>query len=134
MSVDDELLEPGTPVNLENCHREPIRTPGGIQSHGVLLAADEQTLEVVQASANAAGMFGASVIGSSLAALLGGSEVVDQLRAGAAEATPTSGRCASRVSMRTPTASPTACSWSSSNRSARPPRASRATRARSPVR
>jgi len=51
--MSEDLLEPGTPVNLENCHREPIRTPGGIQSHGTLLAVDEQTLEVVQVSANA---------------------------------------------------------------------------------
>ena len=50
-----ELLEPGTPVNLDNCHREPIRTPGGVQGHGALLAADPASLEIVQVSANAAG-------------------------------------------------------------------------------
>lgn len=86
--MSEGLLEPGTPVNLENCHREPIRTPGGIQSHGTLLAADEETLEVVQVSANAAKVFGAGVLGSTLPALLGGAEIVDQLRAGAADATP----------------------------------------------
>jgi light-regulated signal transduction histidine kinase (bacteriophytochrome) len=85
--VNEELLEPGTPVDLENCHREPIRTPGGIQSHGALLAADETTLEVVQASANAATIFGHTVLGTSLNALLG-EEVVEQLRATAADATP----------------------------------------------
>lgn len=88
MSVAGEpLLEPGTPVNLENCHREPIRTPGGIQSHGALLAADATTLEVVQASANAAGLLDRPVLGATLPDLLGG-EAVDQLKAGAADQTP----------------------------------------------
>jgi chemotaxis family two-component system sensor kinase Cph1 len=86
--VSEDLLAPGTPVNLENCHREPIRTPGGIQGHGVLLAADADTLEVVQASANAGERLGAEVLGAPLSALLGGTEVVDQLRAGAAETHP----------------------------------------------
>lgn len=85
--TDEELLEPGTPVDLENCHREPIRTPGGIQSHGALLAADEATLEVVQASANAATIFGRDVLGASLDDLLG-PEVVEQLRATTTDATP----------------------------------------------
>ena len=87
MSVSDELLPPGTPVNLSNCHREPIRTPGGIQSHGVLLAADEHSLEVVQASANAAAVLGRTVLGATLTELLG-ADAVAQLREGAADATP----------------------------------------------
>src|SRR5215207_422818 len=82
-----ELLEPGAPVNLENCHREPIRTPGGIQSHGTLLAADETTLEIVQASANAAAQFGRPVLGASLGDILG-VDVIEALRARASEGTP----------------------------------------------
>ncbi|MBE2316533.1 GAF domain-containing protein [Solirubrobacter sp. CPCC 204708] len=87
MTDQHVLLEPGTPVNLENCHREPIRTPGGIQSHGALLAADEHTLEVVQASSNAAQHFGRPVLGALLADLLG-ADVIEPLRARAEEATP----------------------------------------------
>lgn len=83
----EPLLEPGTPVDLTNCHREPIRTPGGIQAHGALLAADERTLEVVQASVNADQVFDRPVLGTTLTELLD-ADVVEQLRAGAAEATP----------------------------------------------
>ncbi|MDA0178723.1 ATP-binding protein [Solirubrobacter phytolaccae] len=85
--MSEPLLEPGTPVDLTNCHREPIRTPGGIQAHGALLAADESTLEIVQASANAATIFNRSVLGVSLNELLT-AEVVEQLQASAADATP----------------------------------------------
>lgn len=38
---------------LEECVREPIRTPGRIQSHGILLAVDPATYEIVVASENA---------------------------------------------------------------------------------
>lgn len=46
------LLSYGTPVDLTNCDREPIHVPGHIQSHGVLLALDRGSLEVLQASDN----------------------------------------------------------------------------------
>ena len=60
--MSEELLAPGTPVNLDNCHREPIRTPGGVQSHGVLLAARADTLEIVQISENAPKLLGRGLL------------------------------------------------------------------------
>ena len=87
--VNDELLEPGTPVDLENCHREPIRTPGGIQSHGALLAADEHDARGRPGLGQRRRPCSArAVLGTSLDRAAGGSEVVEQLRAGAADATP----------------------------------------------
>ncbi|MDN4613222.1 diguanylate cyclase [Leifsonia sp. F6_8S_P_1B] len=46
---------------LEECVKEPIRTPGRIQSHGVLLAVDVNTFEIVTVSENAARWLGRSV-------------------------------------------------------------------------
>jgi two-component system, chemotaxis family, sensor kinase Cph1 len=43
---------------LEECVREPIRTPGRIQSHGMLLVVDSTTYEVVIASENAGDWLG----------------------------------------------------------------------------
>ncbi len=43
---------------LEECAREPIRTPGRIQSHGTLLGVDPATGVVVTASENAAAWLG----------------------------------------------------------------------------
>ena len=43
---------------LEECAREPIRTPGTIQSHGTLLGVDPATGVVVTASENAAAWLG----------------------------------------------------------------------------
>ena len=43
---------------LEECAREPIRTPGSIQSHGTLLGVDPATGVVVTASENAAAWLG----------------------------------------------------------------------------
>ena len=51
-------LSTGEPVDLDNCHREPIHIPGSIQPHGCLLAIDPATLEVIVASANCADFFG----------------------------------------------------------------------------
>lgn len=53
------------------CDREPIRIPGAIQPHGVLLVVDPRTGIVLQASANAVELLrlGASPVESSLAAL-----------------------------------------------------------------
>src|SRR4051794_2507370 len=61
MSID--FLPPGTPVDLDNCHREPIHTPGGVQGHGALLAATDT---IVQVSANVQ-----TVVGAPPDALLG---------------------------------------------------------------
>lgn len=49
---------PGADINLDHCAQEPIRIPGGIQPHGALLVLDSQTLQVIQASANAAAVLG----------------------------------------------------------------------------
>jgi light-regulated signal transduction histidine kinase (bacteriophytochrome) len=46
-------------ADLTNCERELIHLAGSVQPHGVLLAVDEQTLVVMQASANAAALMGA---------------------------------------------------------------------------
>jgi light-regulated signal transduction histidine kinase (bacteriophytochrome) len=43
---------------LQNCASEPIRIPGAIQPHGVLLTVDESVWTVQQASANAASVLG----------------------------------------------------------------------------
>ena len=50
---------PNATVDLTDCDREPIHMPGAIQPHGVLLVLREPELEVVQASENAEGFFGA---------------------------------------------------------------------------
>jgi len=46
---------------LDECAREPIRTPGSIQAHGTLLAIDRATGIVVVASENAASWLGRSI-------------------------------------------------------------------------
>jgi len=55
---------------LLGCDEEPIRIPGSVQPHGVLLAVTEPDLAVVVASANAAELFGCEVAGRALADLL----------------------------------------------------------------
>lgn len=40
------------PLDLDGCAQEPIRIPGGVQPHGVLLALSPADLSVLQASAN----------------------------------------------------------------------------------
>jgi chemotaxis family two-component system sensor kinase Cph1 len=67
------LLAPGATVDLDNCHREPIHTPGGVQPHGVLLACDPEG-SVVQVSENAATLLGSepsALLAASLADVLG---------------------------------------------------------------
>jgi len=56
---------------LQHCADEPIAVPGAVQPHGVLLAVTEPDLAVVSASGNAAEVFGAAVLGRTLADLLG---------------------------------------------------------------
>ena len=40
-SVED-LVPAGTPIDLDNCAREPIHIPGSIQPRGVLAVVDTQ--------------------------------------------------------------------------------------------
>jgi len=63
--MSDEMGSPTEVVDLSNCEREPIHIPGSIQPHGLLLAIDPATLQVVQWSRNAPGVIG--VTGESLA-------------------------------------------------------------------
>lgn len=65
-TADAELTE----AALAACADEPIRIPGAIQPHGVLLAVREPDLTVAVASANAADLFGREVDGVGLADLL----------------------------------------------------------------
>lgn len=73
VSVNRELLAPGSEITLENCDREPIGTPGAIQPHGALLAVSAATGEIVQRSENALERLGAAseLLGTRLDALIG---------------------------------------------------------------
>jgi light-regulated signal transduction histidine kinase (bacteriophytochrome) len=71
---DVAWLAPGTPVDLDNCAREPIHVPGSIQPRGVLLSVSEPDLLVVQASENLAGLTGVAwsdALGRPLADVIG---------------------------------------------------------------
>lgn len=80
-SVD--FLPPGTPVDLDNCAREPIHQPGSIQPEGVLLCARLSDGIVVQASANTETVFAwpvKAVLGMALGDLLGADALGDLVR------------------------------------------------------
>jgi light-regulated signal transduction histidine kinase (bacteriophytochrome) len=65
------------PLDLTNCDREPIRTPGSIQPHGFLLTMSHD-LTVLQASANLAdwtGVTAAQALGQPLAGVIGAAAV-----------------------------------------------------------
>ncbi|RFU20362.1 hypothetical protein [Geodermatophilus marinus] len=68
------LLQPGAPVDLTNCEREPIHVPGSVQPRGVLLAVREPDLVVTQVSANLPDLLGvpvADALGRRLTDVLG---------------------------------------------------------------
>jgi chemotaxis family two-component system sensor kinase Cph1 len=68
---------------LENCVLEPIRRPGLIQQHGVLLTARKDTWRIAQASGNSAIVLGVAaedLLGRPLSELVG-EDAVEQLRA-----------------------------------------------------
>lgn len=72
-------------VDLSNCDREPIHTPGSIQSHGAMLVCDTEGL-ITHFSANAAEFVGTTVLaGANLADALG-HRVAHDLRNAAARA------------------------------------------------
>lgn len=61
-------------VDLTNCEREPIRVPGSIQPHGVLLTLAEPDGPILQAGENVAAVLGfpvTEVLGRTLADLFG---------------------------------------------------------------
>lgn len=69
-----DLLPVGTPIDLDNCAREPIHIPGSIQPRGVLAVVREPDFEVRQVSANVEELLGRSVddvLGRPLSALVG---------------------------------------------------------------
>jgi two-component system, chemotaxis family, sensor kinase Cph1 len=70
----NDLVPVGTPIDLDNCAREPIHVPGSIQPRGVLAVVREPGFEVCQVSANVADLLGRSVdtvLGRHLSALIG---------------------------------------------------------------
>lgn len=73
-SPPDDLVPVGTPIDLDNCAREPIHIPGSIQPRGVLAVVRESDFTVRQVSANVADMLGRSVdavLGRHLSELMG---------------------------------------------------------------
>ncbi|OBK19532.1 histidine kinase [Mycobacterium asiaticum] len=69
-----DLVPVGTPIDLDNCAREPIHIPGSIQPRGVLAVVREPGFEVQQVSANVEKLLGRpvdTVLGRHLSALLG---------------------------------------------------------------
>ena len=74
---------------LANCADEPIRFPGAIQPHGLLVTLSEPGLQIQQVSANVQAMFGygaESLLGLPLAALTG-SEAANAVQQAAVYAT-----------------------------------------------
>ncbi|WP_454778150.1 SpoIIE family protein phosphatase [Georgenia muralis] len=72
--MDDSLLAPQVPVDLDNCAREPIHIPGSIQPRGALLALAADDLTVLHASDNTEGLLGVparELLGGPLAGAVG---------------------------------------------------------------
>jgi len=81
MAKLDENSVTAENVDLSNCDRELIQYSAAIQPHGVLLVLHEPDLRVLQASANAAAVFGLSMenlLTSNFEALIGAPQM-DQL-------------------------------------------------------
>lgn len=82
----DDLLPVGTPIDLDNCAREPIHIPGSIQPRGVLAVVHEPAFQVRQVSANVADLLGRpveAVLGRHLSALIGSEQAARIERAAA---------------------------------------------------
>jgi light-regulated signal transduction histidine kinase (bacteriophytochrome) len=70
----EDFVPVGTPVDLDNCAREPIHIPGSVQPRGVLAVVRESDFEVRQVSANVADLLARpaeSVLGQHLSSLIG---------------------------------------------------------------
>ena len=73
----DDLVPVGTPIDLDNCAREPIHIPGSIQPRGVLAVVRESDFQVRQVSANVTELLDRSVddvLGRHLSALMGAAQ------------------------------------------------------------
>jgi len=71
---DEDLLPVGTPIDLDNCAREPIHIPGSIQPRGVLVVVGEPSFVIRQISTNVDVLLGRSaddVLGKHLSELIG---------------------------------------------------------------
>lgn len=82
----DDFVPVGTPIDLDNCAREPIHIPGSIQPRGVLAVMREPDFQVRQVSANADDLLGRpveAVLGRHLSALVG-ADVADRVQQWAA--------------------------------------------------
>jgi light-regulated signal transduction histidine kinase (bacteriophytochrome) len=85
----DDLVPVGTPIDLDNCAREPIHIPGSIQPRGVLAVVHEPAFEVRQVSANVAELLGRpvdEVVGRHLSALIGSEQAARVERVASASA------------------------------------------------
>ncbi|MCV7284656.1 SpoIIE family protein phosphatase [Mycolicibacterium wolinskyi] len=74
MTNPEDLVPPGTTIDLDNCAREPIHIPGSIQPRGVLAVVRESDFEVRQVSANVDDLLARpvdAVLGRHLSALMG---------------------------------------------------------------
>jgi light-regulated signal transduction histidine kinase (bacteriophytochrome) len=81
------FLQPGEPIDLDNCAREPIHLAGAVQGHGAVLVARISDRVVTQMSANAAELLGLAtgeLIGRSLDDLVG-VDAADRLEFAAAQ-------------------------------------------------
>jgi two-component system, chemotaxis family, sensor kinase Cph1 len=56
-----DLLAPGTPIDLDNCAREPIHIPGSVQPRGALVVVTEPEFRIVQVTANVEPLLGRAV-------------------------------------------------------------------------
>ena len=74
----------GTPIDLDNCAREPIHIPGSIQPRGVLAVVREADFQVRQVSANTAELLDRpvdEVLGRHLSALMGADQAARVMEA-----------------------------------------------------
>src|SRR6195952_3331075 len=83
--TDDATLVPvGTPIDLDNCAREPIHIPGSIQPRGVLAVVRESDFQIRQISANVGELLGRpvdDVLGQHLSAVIGAEQAAQLVEA-----------------------------------------------------
>ena len=80
--MHSQFVPPGEQIDLTNCDREPIHTPGSIQPHGALMAVDAATERILAASANITAFIGVPLdrVVNALAADVIGNPGADALR------------------------------------------------------